>query len=251
MISGRGFYELCNWNICNRYKVNFEPKSIKEGDFLFLNLDNIWDFIRFLKQSEIPSKINLITHNSNVSFTDDMYHQLSNYCLNIYSINSISSYGIKIPLGFSDRLIPAIKSVDEQINEKTHLVYMNFKIYQSVALERKDCYTQFKSENWVFSEDNVPELQFYKNLKSSRYSFCPVGVGLDTHRFYESIYFNTIPIVKRNQISDLHSKFPCIIVNDWSEINKDYLETNYDRYQNLMLDWKKNNSDWLDAKKWL
>lgn len=250
MISGKSFFELCDWNVCNRYTIKFHPQSIKDGDFVFVNLDNIWEFISFLKKTVTSSKINLITHNSDLSFTDDMYNQVSNFCLNVYSINSISNYGVKIPLGFSDRLVPIIQSIDAQINEKSHLVYMNFKIYQSVALERKDCYFQFKNENWVLSEENVSELQFYKNLKLSRYSFCPVGVGLDTHRFYESIYLNTIPIVIINGISDLHSRFPSIIVNNWSEINQEKLENEYEYHYNNLIEWKKNN-DWLNPKFWL
>ena len=32
------------------------------------------------------------------------------------------------------------------------------------------------------------------------YSFelCPEGNGMDTHRFYEALFLNTIPIVKKN-----------------------------------------------------
>ena len=144
MISGKSFYELCQWNICNRYTINFQSNLIKDGDFVFMNLDNISQFINFWKTSGIKSKINLITHNSDMSFTDEMYIHLSPFCLNVYSINSISNHGIKIPLGFSDRLVPLIQAVDAQTYDKKHLVYMNFKIYQSVALERKDCYNQFK-----------------------------------------------------------------------------------------------------------
>jgi len=250
MISGKSFYELCHWNICNRYPIKFQPNLVKDGDFVFINLDNILDFIKFWKTTGIKSKINLITHNSDMIFTDDMYIDLSTFCLNVYSINSISNHGVKIPLGFSDRLVPIIQDRDAQTNDKGHLVYMNFKIYQSVALERKDCYNHFKNESWVLSEDNVPEVEFYKNLKLSKYSFCPIGVGLDTHRFYESIFLNTIPIVIRNGISDLHSKLPCIIIDSWSEITQDKLNNEYKQHYDNLIEWKKNN-DWLNPKYWL
>lgn len=44
MISGKAFYELCSWNLCNRYEINYNSDLIKDGDFIFLNLDNFWQF---------------------------------------------------------------------------------------------------------------------------------------------------------------------------------------------------------------
>ena len=58
------------------------------------------------------------------------------------------------------------------------------------------------------------------------YSFelCPEGNGLDTHRFYEALYLNTIPIVKKNSLESMYKKFPCIIVNDWKDITEKNLK---------------------------
>ena len=55
------------------------------------------------------------------------------------------------------------------------------------------------------------------------YSFelCPEGNGLDTHRFYEALLLNTIPIVKRNSLESMYIQFPCVIVDDWKEITKE------------------------------
>jgi hypothetical protein len=250
MISGIEFQKICRWNICNRYPIKFEPHSISEVDFIFVNTDNIVQFTQVLKNNNLP-KVNLILHNSDLSFNSVMFEGLKNYVKHIYSINCIIENEIitKIPLGFSDRLITIISRINP-IEKKTNLLYMNFNIHSGRIKERVDCRNYFSQFDWITFEDLVPEEQYYNTLNNSKYSVCPIGAGLDTHRFYESIYFNTIPIVKRNQISDLHSKFPCIIINDWNEINKNYLETNYDRYQNLMMDWKKNN-DWLNPSFWL
>jgi hypothetical protein len=236
---------MCDWNLCNRYPLNFDLNLVKDGDFVFLNLDNYWQFPNFWNRKDI--KINLITHNSDLTFTDEINNLLSPFCHNIYSINSISSNN-KIPLGFSDRLVPVISSILKENVNKNNLIYLNFKIQH--AIERKECFDFFMSKNWVYVEFDVPENQFYEQIKMSKYTLCPVGAGLDTHRFYESIYFNTIPIVKRNRLSDFHSKFPCIIVDNWSEINEEYLINNYESNLNKLLDWKKNN-DWLSPKFWI
>jgi hypothetical protein len=56
-----------------------------------------------------------------------------------------------------------------------------------------------------------------------QYSFelCPEGNGLDTHRFYEALLLNTIPIVKRGALTPLYEKFPCVIVDEWKDITSD------------------------------
>jgi hypothetical protein len=87
-------------------------------------------------------------------------------------------------------------------------------------------------------------------LLKSKYSLCPTGTGLDTHRFYESIYFKTIPIIKRNQLSDLHEQFPCVIVDNWNEINYEFLNSNYDTLFNKLNSWVSNNN-WSSVDYWI
>lgn len=248
MISGKEFYEICNWNLCNRYPINFESSNIKPGDFIFINLDNM----RQLKHLLSPLRsVNLITHNSDLSFTKDHLDGIRNSINKVYAINCIidEENVIKIPLGFSDRLLPVISKMDQGGN-KENLLYVNFNIHSGRIPERVDCRNYFTQFSWITFEDLVNENQYYETLSKSKYSACPIGAGLDTHRFYESIYFNTIPIVKRNEISDLHSELPCIIVDNWNEINYNLLIDNYDLNVNRLVDWKKNN-DWLNPKFWL
>lgn len=72
------------------------------------------------------------------------------------------------------------------------------------------------------------------------YSFelCPEGNGLDTHRFYEALLLNTIPIVKRNSLESMYKHFPCVIVDDWNEITKDNC-----------VKWKRQLSDRIQSEK--
>jgi hypothetical protein len=242
MISGIEFYKECKWNICNRYPVNFDLNHISDGDFVFVNLDAIYTIINYLDKSNFTKRINLVTHNSDISFNQDMLDRLRRYVVRIYPINSIVSDEIikKIPLGFSDRLISVISVMDIP-NDKSNLIYLNFN--QTRNNERRECLDFFKPFNWVTYENEISEKDYYISLSKSKYSICPTGTGIDTHRFYESIYFKTIPIVKRNQLSDLHEIFPCIIVDNWSEIDYDFLINNYDILFNRL-------SSWVDSNKW-
>lgn len=248
MISGKDFKSICNWNLCNRYDIKFNILEIKEDDFIFLNLDNIFQYIKLLKENKLP-KFNLITHNSDLTFDSNILKELKPFVKHIYCINSVVTDNCltKIPLGFSDRLSVIIDKV-EILNIKKNLVYLNF--YHNRNKERLDCLDYFRNFDWIFYENDIPNIDYYNSLENSKYSLCPIGTGLDTHRFYESIYLNTIPIIKRNKLSDLHEKFPCIIIDSWNEINKEFLVKNYDDNLNQLINWKKNN-DWLNPKFWI
>lgn len=250
MISGKEFQEFCNWNLCNRYTINFEPTNIRPGDFIFINLDTFDQFTRVALEYNIKG-FNLISHNSDRSFTQNHFSQIEPIVNHIYTINCIFKNDkiTKIPLGFSDRLVSVISNM-ESIDKKDDLLYVNFNIHSGRISERTECRSYFTKFDWITFEDLVTESQYYQSLSKSKYCVCPIGAGLDTHRFYESIYFNTIPIVKRNEISDLHEKFPCIIVNDWDEVNYESLNRNYQSDYDNLLNWK-NNNDWSHIKFWL
>jgi hypothetical protein len=60
---------------------------------------------------------------------------------------------------------------------------------------------------------------------------CPRGVGEDTHRFFEALALNSIPIVKKtNTPFDMTFEiFPCLVINDWNEVSENLLLENKER----------------------
>lgn len=69
------------------------------------------------------------------------------------------------------------------------------------------------------SRENTWELH-----RKYAFELCPEGNGLDTHRFYEALWLNTIPIVKRNSLAPMYKNFSCVIVNQWQDINEGLLK---------------------------
>ncbi len=51
---------------------------------------------------------------------------------------------------------------------------------------------------------------------------CPEGNGIDTHRFWEALYLRTMPIIKKNEISNFFLRYnlPVLILNNWSDLSK-------------------------------
>jgi hypothetical protein len=76
----------------------------------------------------------------------------------------------------------------------------------------------------------IPQWIFYQFCHESYYTLCPRGAGEDTHRFFESLALNSIPIVKRSNtpFDETFSFFPCLIIDDWSECTEEFLLKNLD-----------------------
>jgi hypothetical protein len=77
--------------------------------------------------------------------------------------------------------------------------------------------------------EKVPVSLVYDKTLESRYALCPRGCGVDTHRFYESIYLGCVPIVVRtNTVFDrLYAAFPCLVVERWADVTEELLDACY------------------------
>ena len=75
----------------------------------------------------------------------------------------------------------------------------------------------------IADETNGWNSFFYRRiLLNYMFVICPEGNGIDTHRMWESLYLRTIPIIKKNMISNFFkkAKIPVLILNKWSDLSK-------------------------------
>jgi hypothetical protein len=98
----------------------------------------------------------------------------------------------------------------------------------------------FGRPTWPVFCGTVPVDINYEHTNKSVYALCPQGEGVDTHRFWECIYLNTIPIViKTNTAFDkVYNVFPCLAVNSWEDITEEYLLSKKDECQHRMKNFK-------------
>ena len=88
--------------------------------------------------------------------------------------------------------------------------------------QRQEVIDKLKNNQIVdFWDKKRTKEETWKEHDNYSFEICGEGNGLDTHRFYEALLFNTIPIVKRNSLESMYLKFPCVILDDWNEITKE------------------------------
>ena len=90
-------------------------------------------------------------------------------------------------------------------------------------LEFADC---FGKERGVVQYDAQMQDIYKRNL---RYKFwlSPRGNGLDCHRTWEALYFGRIPIVRSSTLDGLLNGLPVLIISDWNQITRAFLEESF------------------------
>jgi hypothetical protein len=248
-ISGLAFYKIANWSYCSRYPINLDFANIKLNDLVFINLDDFDNFMNIVTTNSPRNKFNLIAHNSDKCFTPDHLTQLKPYVNRVFATNNIcqDDITVTIPLGFSD--IPELNDT-QIVQNKEILIYMNFDISTNQE-KRSACYNLFKDQQYVTKGSGLPVSEFYNFIAKSKYVLCPESTSIDSHRIYESIYFNAIPVITKTPMERFFKNLPVLIVEDWSQVNEEFLNTNYEALFNNLKTWKEKNANWLDPRYWL
>lgn len=258
LISGKGFNEICNFTFCRRYPNHFDHdiSNIEENSKVFLNLDQFWEFIRILNSQRPKNKFILVTHNSDLCFTDHHYEIIKPFVNRVYAINNTcENEDVRtIPLGFRDYPWDTMSVIQQiipfEFDEKPILCYMNFKINTNIE-KRQKCWDAMFKRSWVHVNTDLSLEDYYRETNRSKYVISPPGTGIDCHRVYESIYFNAIPIILRSNMDRYFSKMPVMIITDYEELTQEMLEQRYTDLYRKLIDWKKTNPEWLKPAFWL
>lgn len=100
---------------------------------------------------------------------------------------------------------------------------------------RKDFLEQIASIN--LANHQLRRLDYYELIRKSYYTLCPPGNGLDTHRFWEAIYKESIPVVLNKNFLFGNLKLPVLVLkNNWTDlaaIDSTKLIVNYRHLQQL------------------
>lgn len=183
----------------------------------------------------------LILHNSDQNFDDKYldYLEITN-CKKIFTqnINCEHEDVIPLPIGIANSFWKhgdekAVTEKLQNLKEKTDFVYFNFTVNGGMRDEvRPQCHQAMLDKGVPFIE-NLPYREYIEKLSNYKYSICPEGNGIDTHRLWESLYLKVIPIANNNILNRYFSQyFPIILVDDWNKLDLEQLKANYETLNN-------------------
>lgn len=129
-----------------------------------------------------------------------------------------------------------------------NLVYLNFNV-ATFKEDRIPCFNYFKDKPWVTVGSNIQTLDgrqtFLEEIRNHKFSICPRGAGVDTHRLWETLYMGSIPVViKHDALMDFND-LPILFIDKWINVTEEFLNKKYDEMQAMQ--W---NMDKLKFSYW-
>ena len=202
----------------------FEKISRENSSIVFSSLDNFplkKDFSRYKKKI-------WIFHNSDETFDLNTKKKLDYFhpkeCFSQNLIIHKKNYHF-IPIGLENSKfhnngdIKDFISLRKVKSKKKPRILFGFKNTNPKRIQLKYQFKKLK----VADETNGWNSFFYRRiLLNYMFVICPEGNGIDTHRMWEALYLRTIPIIKKNMISNFikEAKIPVLILNKWSDLSK-------------------------------
>ena len=192
----------------------------------------------------------LVSHNSDDAVTEKYIKYLNeSKIINWYSqnVNYKHEKLISLPIGIANSQWPhgdlsIIDKIRNQKNTKEALVYKNFTLSTSVYRKQIDILT---NQNGIMMDIPQDYSTYLTKTSKSLFCICPVGNGIDSHRIWECLYLNTIPILDDCINFRFYEDLPMLYVDNWSKITPEYLMEVYNKIINRKLNLEK-----LDLNFW-
>lgn len=112
-------------------------------------------------------------------------------------------------------------------NRKQNKCYGNFHFLMNTRYgkDRIDAYRTIPQSLIYYEPTRVPRSQTWKKMIEYKFVVSPHGNGLDCHRTWEALVLGCIPIVKSSPLDFMYRDLPILIVNQWSDITQDLLDS--------------------------
>jgi hypothetical protein len=129
-----------------------------------------------------------------------------------------------------------------------NLVYLNFNV-TTFKEDRIPCFNYFKDKSWVTVGCNIQSLDgrriFLEEIRNHKFTICPRGKGVDTHRLWETLYMGSIPVLIKHEALMEFNDLPILFVDKWTNVTEEFLNKKYDEMQAML--W---NMDKLKFSYW-
>jgi hypothetical protein len=181
----------------------------------------------------------LLSHNSDHGVTSEFLQYLNNINSKItaWFAQNIEIHHLKLhvlPIGIANSQWPhgdihAIRAVLDSPPPKTEFCYFYFNSSTAPSKRRR-------VEEICFSKGIAPSRAsnystYIRHLAAHKFAICPEGNGIDTHRLWECLYLDVVPIVTRSVFIEMLKPFglPMVVLDDWNDLDKNLLEKLYPR----------------------
>jgi len=212
------------------------PENVKDGDVVFVKTDFIE---REIFQREYLPKIRarfiLVTGVSDIAVTDkEKFVSIlkDERVIKWYAANNLMGERIEsIPIGFSENEYDGgngstlSRMGRNAIDFEMKSDFILLPVHTDTNSNRAKLYNALKELPFVYCQKEALPFSEYMGLVNAfKYVFCFEGNGVDTHRYYEALLVNSVPIITAGSISKMLSNahVPNIHINQGEDIDGDW-----------------------------
>jgi hypothetical protein len=141
------------------------------------------------------------------------------YSLPLGLTNATNESDLHRLFGDTEDFLPTIESLDRP-SVFTNNIYANF----SIQTNKRDRTSLARILGDLNKTVNSPimtkhgRLEYLHSLRAANFVVCPEGNGVDTHRIWECLYLNVIPIVIKIDYPNFEN-LPIIVLDSWNDID--------------------------------
>lgn len=254
MIASREFHRLCTHKIPNPESESRRLPSTyptNAGESIYIHNTALEGFVHeILPKIQVPFV--LVSGDTDRTVPDDCHIACAQilespfllrwYCQNCTKTDNPKL--IQLPIGMDfhtmargyrpwgpqqtrEEQIHSIERLRNQQVQKHTLCYSNFHflMHTRYGYDRRSAIVEIPRELVYYEPKPIPRLQSWSNMIQCKYVISPHGNGLDCHRTWEALVLGCIPIVKTSPLDPMYEGLPVLIVQNWSDVNKELLES--------------------------
>lgn len=225
--------------------------SLTEGSFNYFKRDflyknGVWRHCKvksWISQSKFYASETLVIGHSDISTkrTDALILKK----LGVSKLFAVNNYPLKefsesLPLGITNscddspihRLLGNeshfLKANSTEFSNEyfTPSIYLNFTARNNSGVRKKLLSIAGEISSLYEVTVQTPDftdngrIKYLENLRSKGLVLCPEGNGVDTHRFWETLYMGGVPVVTKNKMmQSFFDKLPVLQLNSWEDLS--------------------------------
>lgn len=224
LLSGDAFRNVADVRIDSLENLREEDWEGVSGKLIFCRSELLEELIHCL---EIPQRgISVIAGNSDRNFEEVPINLLEYFEYSFLQNSQISDNNkiFTLPIGI-ENLRLGINGLPRNLRSTTPWIQRSRSILVgpfSPSHKSREIFLAnetFRSSNFNSINGSVLPSEYAKIVQKHRFVICPRGNGIDTHRFWETLYRGSVPIVLRDPWSQslkIHN-LPMVEVEEFSE----------------------------------
>lgn len=225
----------------------------------YLNLDELLKYLETSKKKRNNS-LSLIIGDSDACPSKEELTRLRYWFKKLYCVNLPVEidydFARAIPLGLESPRYRSAGRPDDftklpnlDLNTRPISILICWNDHTNVVARRQARQQLSTVEQALEVQKRISGPSVHTLMRKSMFVACPVGNGLDTHRFWESLYLGAVPIVKRGEIAKAQLEWPHYVVEEWKNLNSLSLlefQLIYKHFHNDLQDFRKKSRFFLE-----